>query len=1717
MNEHQQDPASSSDPAATSPTLPWGSMEHAEELAQILDEYVADLKAGKAIDRAKLLAEHPDLAVPLEQCLAGLEFIHRVSKPSESPQQLGDFRIAREIGRGGMGVVYEAEQLSLHRRVALKVLRFGAVADEKALERFRREAETVAHLHHTNIVPIFAVGSENGVYYYAMQFIEGGSLADVVATARVEDVQPEKRRAVSEIARWGLEAAEALAHAHQRGVIHRDIKPSNLLLDTDGRVWLTDFGLARRMDEVTLTMTGMLMGTPRYMSPEQATATKQPVDHRTDIYSLGATLYELLTGRPVFASDTPHGVITQILTTEPVRPRVVRQSIPRDLETIILTCLAKDPTQRYATAQALADDLRAIREGRPIRARRENIFQQATRWVQKQKKSVITGATAAAAALIAAAVGYSIMSSYAAARLAHVNIATLGPHLKIELLDEEEKITVAMFTAPTQEPQDVPPGKYHMRLSAEGRLSETSLFEASQGNYYWLTAALGERDLWDIPVQEAETEELARLDGRDEIIITANDSVRRMNSATGQQIWKTTLTTEKQPLLETALGKDYRQVFRPRGYGTEFTPQGIVRPLVDLDGDGTPDLIVASRMSTALVALSGKTGDVLWCHYSRVTPPDGVDVQNVKHHSLSNMAMVVGQPLFAEVDGKSIVVATYAADEEGFVMPDNKGQNSKPQLWLEAVAAKSGEFLWRHDLTRTGDEIDKMLHVAAIGKLAGHTICAFAWSNRLVGCDLLTGDPVWPEREFDKVPPLTARFADLTGQGQTDLLFVRDVVTHLTPDEQHELLAKTNAPSVSNEMHELFLVAVSALSKIPIWERSLKDVSWRLYGNGGKRIDYDWPLVATLEPNGKPAVIIPFVDHEERTCGVEIVEGTDGTTRWQRHLSSMSPHQNPSQVDRIEVGPDLDGDGHHELFTASFEPWGQRIFVDALSGRDGRSLWNTSHPIHTALNGGLSPLRWWQVGTDGQPMLIASGDVGQGLRSLVMSASTGKIEHILNNFGEPQIADLNGDGLPDLMARRSNYPSFDFRFIQGKLHAIRGVPPPAWRMIGYDDLSTVNDFNGDGIKDLMYSHGTAAVSGRDGTLLWQGNRKDGVTTGPLPDSDFDGDGTPDVLFVSQTNTALSAKVSAASGRDGQLIWTTTLKFEGNESFDLSNNIVPHLAGHLLDGSGQPDVLLLYSRNRWSENGGGVQTWLVRLSGRDGKIVWQQPLNEYGGVSVRDTHIPIATADLDGDGVKDLVFWIPLSKAEAQTAVPVAKTDVSPDQPQPSLPMLELRAYSGRDGKLLWRHPAFVTNYQMNQLDHFGGVPLPVITDLNGQGKHSVLVTDAAFRRNSSNQQAMYAEVLALDGRDGKLQWSWRGDDGHDMETRSNWVHGSPQVLRTADGPQIAVSVYDRKLEFAFDPKTQIETKTGKSSNQIVILSPKGEVLHRTDIKSLLPNGDREMLHVTDLNGDGKDGLVWRDVGTIRAMYPGSEQFLWEYKLPVREGWGYFGNVRDILSSSKNQPSTVSVETVEGVVGLNGLTGKPRWHCDVFDPIHAGILSVNDATGMPQISESGPGSLRTSRWALPSDESGKSLAMTATTRTYDEPPFDSRLQRPLPWGTHEDSPYSFGNPPSLGMGWLERLVCMVLITFAIGKRPGRLRRIRWLFTLWVVVTVGMTIAWLLIDSRQSGSGQYYVWAGWYRIFAYSFAGTMWLLFVGLAGLRLFQLARWIVRKLLKQSV
>jgi serine/threonine protein kinase/WD40 repeat protein/tetratricopeptide (TPR) repeat protein len=454
-----------------------------DAVGRVAESFLARYRRGERPSLSEYTARYPELAEQIRDlfpALVVMEELGSVAGPrtrapvrtvlNEAPKYLGDYRILREVGRGGMGVVYEAVQESLGRHVALKVLTFHNLLPPTLLERFRREARAAAGLHHTNIVPVYGVGEHEGVHYYAMQFIPGQALDEVLKEVKrlrgpKGSVSPENSgpgtdlsqslaegllsgrfapagaaspptealaapaesssappttsdpptaatvagpasgtalRARTEaqyfrsVAGMVAQVAAAVDYAHKQGILHRDLKPANLLLDARGTVWITDFGLAKAEGTDELTRTGDIVGTLRYMAPERFQGSSDP---RSDVYSLGTTLYELLTLQPPFADSSRAWLVGRIAHEEPPRPRQVDRSIPRDLETIVLKAIAKEPGRRYQTAAELAEDLGRFLAGEPVRARRIGLWERAVKWIKRRPAVAALLAVSAAAAL----------------------------------------------------------------------------------------------------------------------------------------------------------------------------------------------------------------------------------------------------------------------------------------------------------------------------------------------------------------------------------------------------------------------------------------------------------------------------------------------------------------------------------------------------------------------------------------------------------------------------------------------------------------------------------------------------------------------------------------------------------------------------------------------------------------------------------------------------------------------------------------------------------------------------------------------------------------------------------------------------------------------------------------------------------------------------------------------------------------------------------------------------------------------------------------------------------------------------------------------------------------------------------------------------------------------------------------------------------------------
>jgi serine/threonine protein kinase/tetratricopeptide (TPR) repeat protein len=459
-----------------------------DPLEVLAADYMERLRQGQSPSIEEYTAQHPDLAGEIRELFPTIAVTERLKARqarssdgratlgSARLERLGDFRLIREIGRGGMGVVFEAEQESLGRRVAVKVLPHQVLVDGRHLKRFQREARIAANLHHTNIVEVFGVGEQDGFHYYVMQYIRGVGLdavipvlaklvrspesippspaaapatiagsEDATAEAAVRQLlggeaglRPDGRLGPHywhSVARIGLQAADALHYAHGQGTLHRDIKPANLLLDTQGTVWLADFGLAKAAQSDDISLSHDVVGTLRYMAPEQFGG---KTDRRSDIYSLGLTLYELLTLRSAYEETDHTRLIQRITQGPPPAPGSTNREIPRDLETIILKAISHDVSQRYQSAELMADDLRCFLEDRPIRARRVGPVERLGRWCRRNKSLAgLTGTTLFLLVMVAAvaSIGYIRTKSALHGEALERAKAEANASLAIEALD----------------------------------------------------------------------------------------------------------------------------------------------------------------------------------------------------------------------------------------------------------------------------------------------------------------------------------------------------------------------------------------------------------------------------------------------------------------------------------------------------------------------------------------------------------------------------------------------------------------------------------------------------------------------------------------------------------------------------------------------------------------------------------------------------------------------------------------------------------------------------------------------------------------------------------------------------------------------------------------------------------------------------------------------------------------------------------------------------------------------------------------------------------------------------------------------------------------------------------------------------------------------------------------------------------------------------------
>jgi WD40 repeat protein len=701
-----------------------------DPLDEIIADYVQQVDAGAVPDREALLAAHPDLAERLRAFFADCDLLDRqaadlrlsadpnrttdavgqaASLPAPGSAELprvryfGDYELLEVIARGGMGVVYKARQVSLNRLVALKMILKGELATPRDVARFRAEAEAAANLDHPHIVPIYEVGDHDGQHYYAMRYVEGTAL-----TRRPRAAARQEASLVATVAR-------AVHHAHQRGILHRDLKPSNILVDVAGTPLVADFGLAKRVDtDCSLTESGAVVGTPRYMAPEQA-AGRKDLTVAGDVYSLGVLLYERLTGQTPFRGETVLEVLRQVCETEPQRPSALTPALDRDLETICLKCLEKDPAKRYASAEALAADLERWLRGEPIQARPAGQAERLWRWCRRNPALAAASGLAAAALLAVTAVSLSF---------------GVHQHYAAELLRQEQTRTQEALHETR---------RLSANLAVEQGLSLCEQGDAGAGLLFLLRGL-----------------EIAPAD-----MVEVRQFVRRQLAAWGRQPGRLkALIQDQAPILAVAISPDGQTIVTGNADGTAqfWDAAGNPRPIrlrhqgavltVAFSPEGK-SVLTGSEDETARLwdAVTGNPLGPPLPHGERervelgVISPDGRTVLTLTHwdHNFRLWDATTGRAIdpprgpFGNDVNLAIATAAFSADGRSLLVGDGVAVSEmiwEARLWNLATGEPSGPFC--------------SLGGAGVIVLTpdGKTILAAGGGNTVRRYDVATGKPV---------------------------------------------------------------------------------------------------------------------------------------------------------------------------------------------------------------------------------------------------------------------------------------------------------------------------------------------------------------------------------------------------------------------------------------------------------------------------------------------------------------------------------------------------------------------------------------------------------------------------------------------------------------------------------------------------------------------------------------------------------------------------------------------------------------------------------------------------------------------------------------------------------------------------------------------------------------------------------------------------------------
>ena len=1626
--------------------------ESNDRLDQVLAEYLRSVEAGAPLDRQTLVDKHPDLAEDLRSFFANRDALEHVARPlagqvrfdeltvgpgestdsSRRVRYFGEYELMEEIARGGMGVVYKARQVKLNRTVAVKMILAGQLAGEDAVKRFYTEARAAAGLHHPNIVAIHEVGEHDGQHYFSMDYVDGESLAARIGRG------PLPAREAAELLR---KVASAISFAHVENVIHRDLKPANILLDREGEPHVSDFGLAKhtaKSEDATdqsLTATGQVLGTPSYMPPEQAAGKSAEIGPHSDVYSLGAILYCMLTGRPPFQAASAMDTLMQVLQSEPVSPRSLNQAVPVDLNTICLKCLEKDPARRYASSAEFAEEIGRFLRGEPIHARPLGLLENTWRRLRRHQRILQSVGATIVTTVLVAAIAYLVWDWHREQLIGQLALKTDGLPLSAELRRLDAASSLLAFTIPTEQPLRLAAGDYRLRASGAGVLSQDVAVCVDAGRQSTFTVDLTEDQFWTpLRLDTSERADLVTIGDRVDIMLFESrfqrSELRRLHGSTLRPVWTLPIDGEKTqvPGLDPALLSLWRDLAQPWRWSSH-------RPLwvglgKSIDGDPQADLIACwpTHDDLPIVAFSGADGTIRWLKSTQ-----------------GQFDRLAARPLVADVDRDP--------EPDLVRMGYRHGQGN---LWIEAISGRTGQTIWRKDLPMlsslnpndmkqgvyvAGDEYSFGCEIAE-AKLGGVPIVVAITPHQMMIVRLPDGEPAGVPLSFGSPPVARPQLADVTSDGT------------------HELFWQTKSANSSDASTSGIDAHLQSLGAPDNLRFTLKSESMASQHRQSRLAGRNWGRICDLDHDGKQELLVPreFTRQPGTSQPAQLaIRSVDATTGQELWNHTIYPRDGAT-CEELLTTPDVNADGCDEVVVISAGPseadlWNgsATLFVDLLDGRSGNRLatWNEV-TVRNDLRGFASnrrfeSARWWGVDARGYPQLVLATideTAPRNRRRLhVISPLEGRETHRLDDVGMWQLPDLDGDGLDDLLVSRE---SPDGHQIQG----FRTKSPVAWRRLGA--LQTAQDFDGDDRSDYLevdYESGrhVRLLSATDGRLLrtmhpaWTTRELRAplqAFTWPGQLGNLGGAGTVDLVLAGEYHlnplqaSARSAAhpfpLQAIDGGTGEVLWREPQwKFPANmldQSPQGAYVVGIEVRGEDLDADGHLELLVAY-RLEWGESawsGMKGQLWLASVDSRNGAFLWQRAV---GGIrklpsAIGSDELPWFAAsemlDLDGDGSRDLVLTVPHPQTD----------DTYPQGPF----QFDIEAVSGRDGKALWSPHRLSTALSNIRHSDPMAARMPAVTvALLAPGQQpSIVVAETIFDplKYDAAATTRTCRVTALQGHDGNQSW------------RFDWQSGGSPNEHTSSQINIATMDVEGKGELAIVAREYDQTPND-GGDALTWLTHRGELIRRTVAdKSWAYQPATTRLWPIDVDDDGRAEFALTRGGRVRLQRPDGSS-VWPDSLER------FGEIIAVESSPKQKRLTIVDGT--GYSAIDAQTGQVTWRCEtgaasVSHPRETRLVPSATRDGLPRVLAMSHDSLV--RVALRVDESGR---YQSTVRDADlvAPPFDSRLVRRLPWD------YSGRADARLG---LAALCGFALIVVPLGTVYFAVRRGRWSLKSWLMAPV-----------------------------------------------------------------